>query len=182
MFKYATGVVALIAIAGAAQAQDAVPNSDMSKLDMMKGVWSGEAKGYGYDGKPYTITQTERVGAMLGGDVLVIEGRGYGADGAMKFNAFGVISFNKQSQGYEFRAYNGGFSVTAPLTVTATGAVWEMPAGPKAIMRFTMDFTGGTWHETGLYIADGQAPVPTLDMTLMRRSDTDWPAAGAVQP
>jgi len=177
MLKFAAFALTLLA-AGSASAQ----NAQMAPLDMMKGVWKGEAKGYGPGGAPYDITQTERVGAMNGGDLLLIEGRGY--DGAtLKFNAFGVVSWNPQTQGYEFRAYNSGFAVTAPMKVDGATAVWEMPAGPNATVRFTIDFsTAGVWHETGQYIAAGQPPRPILDMTLKHVGDTDWPAAGAVQP
>jgi hypothetical protein len=136
----------------------------------------------GPGGQPYTVIQTERVGAMNGGDLIVIEGRAY--EGAtLKFNAFGVISWNPQTQGYEFRAYNAGFSITAPLKVDGAIGQWDLPAGPNATLHFVLDFsTPGVWHETGQYISAGHPPVTTLDMTLKRVGDTDWPAAGAVQP
>jgi len=177
MWKTGLIVAAMTTVAGAAHAQQ-----PMDALAMMQGVWSGPAHGVGYGGKAYDITQTERVGPMLDGQVLVIEGRGYEADGSVAFNALGVISWKAETNGYEFRAYNGGRAVTAPLTVDGKVASWEMPAGPNAVMRFTMDFSAGTWHETGRYIVPGAAPVTTLDMTLTRRGDTDWPAAGAVTP
>jgi len=157
--------------------------SPMAKLDVMKGVWKGQAKGYGLGGKPYQVTQTERVGPMNGGDLLVIEGRGYGDDKALQFNAFGVVSWNPQTQGYEFRAYNSGYAVTAPFKLDGEVGQWEMPAGSNAVVRFTLDFsTPGVWHETGQYVASGQPARPILDMTLQRVGDTDWPTAGAVQP
>ncbi|ESQ83900.1 hypothetical protein AEAC466_11265 [Asticcacaulis sp. AC466] len=169
---------ATLAFAGGVHAE---PPKGMAALTMMTGVWRGEAKGVGRDGKPFTIVQTERVGPMLDGQLLVVEGRGYGDGGKLAFNAFGVISYDAQSGGYEFRAYTGGHGGTFPLKLTETGAVWEMPAGPDAIMRFTIDFSKGEWHETGEYIAGGQAHK-TIELTLKRMADTDWPAAGAVMP
>ena len=181
MLKFGIFALTLLA-AGSASAQTSPQNTQMARLDMMRGVWKGEAKGMGPGGQPYSVTQTERVGAMNGGDLLVIEGRGY--DGAtLKFNAFGVISWNPQAQVYEFRAYNSGYAITAPLKLDGTTAVWEMPAGPNTSIRFTLDFsTVGVWHETGQYIAAGQPPRPILDMTLKHVGDTDWPAIGAVLP
>jgi hypothetical protein len=41
----------------------------MAKLAFMQGVWAGPAKGMMPDGKPYAVTQTERIGPMLGGDI-----------------------------------------------------------------------------------------------------------------
>ncbi len=154
----------------------------MRQLDKMKGVWIGEAKGIGADGKPYVIRQTERVGAMLDGDVLVIEGRGYASDGKLNFNAFGIISANSKEGNFEFRAYNRGRSGTYKMRLVDGGVVWELPLGPNALVRYTITLTDDTWHEIGEYIAAGQEPRRTIDIQLKRTRDTDWPAAQAVLP
>ena len=57
----------------------------------MFGVWRGPGKGFTRAG-PYEVTQTERIGTFLGGTLIVVEGKGYRADGTVAFNAFGVIS------------------------------------------------------------------------------------------
>jgi hypothetical protein len=154
----------------------------MAKFDTMNGVWKGEAKGFGPGGAPFNVTQTERIGPLLGGDILVIEGTGYQADGKVAFNAFGVISWNAQTQGYEFRAYNGGHAGTFKMTPTDTGAVWEIPAGPNANIISTITIKDGTWHEVQQYVAQGQPARTMVEMNLKRVSDSDWPAAGAVKP
>ena len=128
------------------------------------------------------MTQTERVGTMLGGDILVIEGRGYEAGGALAFNAFGIVSWNNDTGKYEFRAHNGGHSGTFKFDATDTGAVWEMPGGPNAVIISTITLGEGSWHEVQQYVADGQPARQIFEMTLKRIGDTDWPAAGAVQP
>src|SRR2546421_11479365 len=66
----------------------------MGKLSFMRGVWAGPAKGMDQEGRPYSVTQTERMGPMLGGDVVVIEGRGYKDDNSTGFNAPPVGSWN----------------------------------------------------------------------------------------
>ena len=154
----------------------------MAKLDAMKGVWKGEAKGTGPGGVPFSVTQTERIGPLLGGDVLVVEGTGYLADGKVGFNAFGVISWNAQTQAYEFRTYHGGRSGTFKMTPTDTGAIWEIPAGPKANIINTITIKDGTWHEVQQYVAEGQPPRTVVEMTLKRVGDSEWPAAGAIKP
>jgi hypothetical protein len=114
--------------------------------------------------------------------VLVIEGTGYDAGGKVAFNAFGVISWNAQTQGYEFRAYNGGRAGTFKMTPTDTGAVWEMPAGPNANIVSTITIKDGTWHEVQQYVAQGQPARTTVEMNLKRIGDSDWPATGAIKP
>ena len=61
---------------------------------MMDGVWRGPATTVLPDGSRHTFIQTERIGPFLGGSIRVIEGRGYGDDGTVRFNAFGIISYD----------------------------------------------------------------------------------------
>jgi len=167
-----------------APAQAQTPARDtaaMDRLAFMRGVWVGPATGVNRDGSTYAVTQTERIGPLLDGDLLVIEGRGYKADGATGFNAFGVVSWNSQEQKYEFRSYAQGYSGTFPFAATDHGYVWEIPAGP-GVMRYTADMTATTYHEVGEFVMDGQPSRRMFEMTLTRRGDTDWPGAGAVQP
>jgi hypothetical protein len=165
-------------VAQSAAAQSAL----MQKLDIMKGTWVGEAKGIGRDGKPYVVRQTERVGSMLNGDVLVIEGRGYRTDGTLAFNALGTVSSDEKTGGYEFRAYAQGRSGTYRMEATTNGVIWEIPAGPQATMRYTIAIESGVWHEVGEYLAKDQPPRQMIEMKLKRTGDTDWPAAQPVAP
>lgn len=181
MFKTVFAAGALIA-GLAMPAIAAEPAAPLAKFDVMKGVWKGDAKGYGPGGVPFTVTQTERIGALLGGDILVVEGTGYQADGKVAFNAFGVISWNAQTQAYEFRAYTDGRSGTFKMTPTDTGAVWEMPAGPNANIVSTITIKDGTWHEVQQYVAQGQPARTVVEMNLKRVGDSEWPAAGAIKP
>ncbi|MBP2160718.1 MULTISPECIES: DUF1579 domain-containing protein [Asticcacaulis] len=179
----AAGALIAAAIAMPAFAGEAGVNAAaMAKFDAMKGVWKGEAKGTGPGGVPFNVTQTERIGPLLGGDVLVVEGTGYLADGKIGFNAFGVISWNTQTQGYEFRTYNAGRSGTFKMTPTDTGAVWEIPAGPNANIVSTITIKDGTWHEVQQYVTQGQPARTVVEMNLKRVGDSEWPAAGAVKP
>lgn len=166
-----------------AAAQNALPQSTlMQKLDMMKGTWVGEARGMGRDGKPYVVRQTERVGSILGGDVLVIEGRGYQSDGTLAFNAFGSVSADAKTGTYDFRAYAQGRSGTYRMEAIPNGVSWELPAGPQATMRYTITIVGGVWREVGEYLVKDQPPRQIMEMTLKRTGDTDWPAAQPVTP
>lgn len=163
-------------------AMDADRAQAMAKLSFMTGVWIGNAHGVAPNGQPYEVVQTERMGPMLGGDIIVIEGRGYAKDGAVVFNAFGVASYNVFTKSYEMRSYAQGFGGTFPLRLTPDGFGWETPAGPGAITRFTATVGNGVWHEVGERIAEGQPPVRNFEMTLKRVGETDWPAGNPVTP
>ena len=153
----------------------------MAKLAMMDGVWRGPAWSLTPAGR-HEVTQTERIGPFLGGSVKVIEGRGYNADGSVGFNAFGTISYDPARQAYTLHSYAMGYAGDFPLKVTDTGYVWEVPAGPGAIIRYTATIGGGSWREVGERIAGSAPPVQIFEMNLKRIGDTDWPAGGAVPP
>ena len=189
-----TGLMAAVVLSaatmmtgGAAWAQAPQPQAQaaqreaMAKLSRIQGVWVGHASGVNPDRSSYSVTQTERIGPMLDGTILVIEGRGYREDGSTGFNAFAVISYDPETAKYEIRSYAQGYAGTFELKPTDNGYVWEVPAGP-GVMRFTADITDTTYHEVGDFIMQGMAPMRGFEMTLTRRGDTDWPAHGAVDP
>lgn len=154
----------------------------MAKLGFMRGVWVGTASGSQPDGSHYTVTQTERMGPMLGGDIVVIEGRGYRPDGTTGFNAFAVVSYDPSTQAYQLRSYAQGMAGTFELQLTADGYVWRIPAGPEATIQFTATVTGTHWREVGDYVVAGQPPIRTFEMNLDRVGDTDWPLGAPVAP
>ena len=154
----------------------------MAKLSFMRGVWRGPASGTGADGKQYSVTQTERMGPMLGGDIIVIEGRGYNADNTTGFNAFAVVSWDARADKYEIRSYAQGYAGTFELKLTKDGYVWETPAGPNAIMKFTATVKGDSWREVGEYVAKDKPPMKTFEMNLEKVGDTDWPLGAPIRP
>ncbi len=153
----------------------------MARLGFMSGTWVGPAEGVLPDGKPYHVTQTERMGPMLDGDLIVIEGRGYRDDGSTGFNAFAVVSWDERSGKYELRSYAQGYAGTFELRPTADGYTWEIPAGPGAVIRYTATVKDGRWHEVGERVAGGKA-LKIFEMNLHRTGDTDWPQGKPVAP
>ena len=148
---------------------------------MMDGVWRGPAWTMTPQGR-HEITQTERIGPFLGGSVRVIEGRGYDSDGSVTFNALGVISFDPVAGGYSMNSWAQGYAGTFPLRPTSDGYVWEVPAGPGAIIRYTATIRDGAWREVGERIAGDSPPVQIFEMNLQRVGDTDWPQGGTIPP
>ena len=177
----------LTAPAGAHAQMPASPNGSeaqraaMDRLAFMDGEWRGQATVHGPAG-PMTLTQTERVGSMLGGSIKVIEGRGYAADGSTQFNAMAMVSWDARAGRYGFRSDAQGFSGDYVFEATDDGFRWETPAGPNAKMQYVAVVRDGTWHEVGTYVAEGQPPRQMIEMRLTRVGDTDWPAGGAVSP
>ena len=182
--------LAVIALSVAAPAIAQIPaqaagteaqRNAIGALDFMDGVWRGEAVINGPGGR-MVLTQTERIGSLLGGSVKVIEGRGYAADGSTQFNALAVISWDEAAGRYAFRSYANGYSGDFLFERTEDGFHWEIPAGPNAKIVYVATVRDGVWHEVGDYIVEGQPPRRYNELRLTRVGDTDWPAAGAVSP
>lgn len=152
----------------------------MAKLSFMDGIWRGTAA-MQMPGAKHELTQTERVGTMLDGAVRVVEGRGYDADGKLAFNAFATISYNPTTSAYSMHSHAQGNVGDFPLTLTADGFIWEIPAGPMTI-RYHAVVKDGVWTETGDRVVPGQDPVRFIEIRLQRIGDTSWPAEGAVGP
>ena len=162
-----------------AQALLVAQKEAMKAFSAMNGVWRGPAWTIIPGGKKLELTQTERAGPMLDGTLKVVEGRGYLPDGTLGFNAFGVISYDVRAKKYTMRSWAMGQSGEFAITPTADGYVWERPAGPGAIMRYTASVKGDTFSETGEFIAEGRPPARIFEMNLKRVGDTAWPAGDA---
>ena len=151
----------------------------MTPLARMDGVWRGPAWTITPNGR-HEVTQTERIGTFLGGSVRMIEGRGYNADGSVGFNALGILSFNPATRTYTLSSWAMGYNGVFPFQVTPEGYIWEVPAGPGAIIRYTANITPTTLREVGMRIAGDAPPVQVFEMNLRRVGDTGWPGADPV--
>lgn len=178
---------ALCAVAASAQERPdpaalmAAQREAMTAFAFMDGVWRGPAASALPSGGKHEITQTERIGPLLGGTVKVIEGRGYGADGKTTFNALGIISYNVAAKSYSMRSYAMGYSGDFPVQRTSDGFSWEIPAGPATI-RYSATVKDGTWTEVGDRIVPGKDPERFFEMKLTRIGDSEWPQSGAISP
>jgi hypothetical protein len=181
--------VAVVANASFATAQErpdpaallAAQREAMAAFAFMDGVWRGPATTVRPSGEKHAITQTERIGSLLGGTVKVIEGRGYEPDGKTTFNALGIISYNVATKTYSMRSYAMGYSGDFVVQRTSDGFIWDIPAGPVTI-RYNAIIKDGTWTEVGDRIVPGKDPVRFFEMQLRRVGDSDWPGAGAIAP
>lgn len=151
-------------------------------LGFLFGEWRGEARVATREGGEIILTQTERVGPILDGNAVVIEGKGYDAEGKAIFNAFAVVSSTGAGGAWEMRSYADARAGTFPFEPKPDGFVWSTPAGPNARTVYTAVIVGDRWRQTGEFVANGQPPRKVFEMDLRRIGDTDWPAAGAVAP
>ena len=179
-------IAAVLALAAPAAAQppnpaalQAAQREAMAKLPGMDGVWRGTAWTITPTGR-HEVVQTERIGPFLGGTVKVIEGRAYNADGSVGFNALGIVSFDPAARAYNLHSYAMGRAGDFKLDVRPDGYVWQTPAGPGAIVRYTATIGNGTWREVGERIAGTAKPVQIFEMNLKRIGDSRWPAADPV--
>ena len=177
---------ALAPIAAPAQPQEAAAliasqTEAMRALAMLDGVWRGPATVTEAEGRRLSFVQTERIGPFLGGSIKVIEGRGYADDGAVRFNAFGIVSFDPATRAYTMHSHAQGHVGDFAFVPTADGYRWDIPL-PTGRIRYVATISGDELYEVGELILDGRAPVRIFEMRLKRIGATDWPAAGAVPP
>lgn len=150
----------------------------MKVLNWMDGEWRGQALFRTPQGE-FRITQTERVGPLLGGSIKVIEGHAYDPTGATPFNALAVIHYDTAAKTYSLTSFANGNRGVFPLMPTSNGFKWEIKSGPM-LVRYEAVIKDGRWTETGDHIVDGKPPFRMYEMTLDRLRDSEWPKGGAV--
>jgi hypothetical protein len=185
MLRYCLLPLAL-AVAAPAAAQppdpaalDAIQRGALAKLSMMDGAWRGTAWTITPEGR-HDVVHTERVGPFLGGSLKVIEGRSYKSDGSVGFNAFGIISYDARAKTYILHSYALGHAGDFLLEIRPDGYVWQVPAGPGAIIRYKATIRNGEWREIGERMVGAAAPVQIFEMNLKRIGDSKWPAGNPV--
>lgn len=182
--------------AGAALATSAIPaqaqmrtdpaviaeqKAAIAKLDKLRGEWRGTATITG-PGGTLKLVQTERVGPMLDGTVMVVEGRGTDEGGKLVFNAFAVISYDAATDQYAMNSWTDGRSGKFPFAVTDKGFDWSVPLPNGATIQYSATLADGKWVETGSYVGQGMPPVEFAKLDVQRIGDTDWPLKGFVPP
>jgi len=181
------GLSLLVAMAGAAGQQPdsaallASQTDALKALAMLDGAWRGPATVTEPGGKQITFVQTERIGPFLGGSIRVIEGRGYDDAGGVRFNAFGIVSYDPATGSYSLHSHAQGRVGDFAFVPTADGYRWEIPL-PSGRLRYVATLRDGELHEIGELSLDGRDPARVFEMRLKRIGDTDWPGAGAVGP
>jgi len=146
-----------------------VQREAMRKLSFLTGHWSGPITVVLGPREPLHLTQTENVEYKLDGLVMLVEGKGTGADGKVQFNALATIAYDDASHTYHFRAYNGGHYVDTELSVPANGFSWSYAAGPAHIVN-TMHLTEKReWSEVTDVTVGSNPPHRSVEMLLQHQ-------------
>ena len=153
----------------------------MAKLGMLHGEWRGPATATTPNGI-LKLTHTERVGPLLDGTALAVEGRGYDEAGQLVFHAFGIVSYDTATDGYTLTSWSGGRQGSFPLTVTGAGLEWSIPLPNGAAVVHSVTVADGRWSEVSNYVGAGMPPAQVARFDVVRIGDTGWPAAGFVTP
>jgi hypothetical protein len=164
-----------------AHAEENVARTKMQALEFLTGVWEGD--GWILIGpQRRNFRQREIVRSAAGGTVMLVDGKGLGADADNKdkivHQAFAVVSWNAATNAYRWQAFRAdGASLDVVPQVSDKKLVWELPAaqatgGNDRRVRFTITRDSDSrWHEIGeSWTGDGK-PVVFLDMTLRRTGD-----------
>jgi hypothetical protein len=117
----------------------------MNLLSFLKGNWKGKGWIMRSDGK-HTFDQTEKVQFKLDHTVMLIEGNGM-AEGKNIHNALAVISWNKESNNYNFQSWLAtGQSGKFKAEIKDNKLYWY----PSDNMQYVIWLNEkGQWAETG---------------------------------
>ncbi len=181
VFALAAPVVAANAQQPDPAALIAAQTEAMKAFAMLDGAWRGPASVLLPDGSRLALVQTERIGPMLDGSIRVIEGRGYDDAGAVRFNAFAIVSYDPATRSYSMHSHAQGHVGDFAFVPTGDGYRWEIPLGPATI-RYVAVVKDGELHEVGDRVVAGREPLRIFEMRLRRIGDVDWPAAAAIAP
>ena len=132
----------------------------MSRLEMMVGEWTGTSTTRLGPDREQTSRVVEMAEFRLGGEMLVVEGRGtmdIGGEDRVIHHAFGAVTYDAAADGYRMRSYRAGQGwVDAELVVDGPTVRWTLES-PAGTIRFTADFSEpDRWIETGELERGGQ--------------------------
>lgn len=144
----------------------------IARLDFMIGTFTGEGWIVGPDRVRQTFTHVERAETRMDGLVLTVEGTGTspGAD-EPSFRAFGVISWNTESDVYEMQTFAYGAHWQVSGALIAPGVFqWGFEPNERVAIRYTITAPEpGQWREIGEVSLDqGQTWNPFFEMNLTR--------------
>lgn len=145
----------------------------MEKLSFMVGEWQGTGWSMTRSGKDSSAIK-EKVECKLDCHLLAVSGQGTKVDPSTQesiivHDAYGVITFDKETEKYNIRAYKKDNVVESELLFLDNRLFqWSIPA-PGGVVRFTVDFTQpDMWKETGEFSRDGTTWMKSMEMELKR--------------
>jgi hypothetical protein len=141
----------------------------MQKLAFLTGQWVGEARLLRGPTEFVELLQTEEAQYKLDGLILVIEGVGRTASGGQALlQAFGIISYDDESETYHLRAFNDlrFLETEVKLLEQGKGMTWGFALGEiktKSVLRIN---ERGEWTEFAEIFIGSQSPKKLLELTV----------------
>lgn len=146
-----------------------------NQLSYMVGEWHGEGWQMTRSGKE-TSTVKETVECKLDCNLIIVSGLGTKTNPTtgevtVVHEAFGVITYDQNSNKHMIRAYKAGDVIEAEIVLLEERIFqWSIPAPGGGSVRFTVDFTQpDVWKEKGEYSRDGVTWMPSMEMELRKK-------------
>ncbi|MGW4405447.1 hypothetical protein ACWEJ6_15580 [Nonomuraea sp. NPDC004702] len=127
----------------------------MRRLSFMIGTWAGAGWTVTPSGTRQDL-QTERVRWQAGDLVISVEGQGRDKADPRTIvdSALAVINYSEATGQYRWEAFSRGYVTTVVPVVGDDTFEWSLQT-PAYTSRYTLTFTGTTWHEIGETTVDG---------------------------
>ncbi|MFF0860951.1 hypothetical protein ACFYUV_04260 [Nonomuraea sp. NPDC003560] len=128
----------------------------MRRLSFMIGTWAGAGWTVTPSGTRQEFLQTERVRWQAGDLVISVEGQGRDKADPRTIvdSALAVINYSEATGQYRWEAFSRGYVTTVVPVVGDDTFEWSLQT-PAYTSRYTLTFTGTTWHEIGETTVDG---------------------------
>ncbi|WP_194775397.1 DUF1579 family protein [Pararhodonellum marinum] len=162
-------IICLLVGANAIQAQ-VTSEEAIKKLAFIEGQWQGKSNVTTGPGQNMVLDQHEHVELRLGGQVMIVEGKGYQGE-ELEFNAFAVITFDEARQEYEMNSWLSTGQKTEAYIKVHDQEKWEWGFEiPQGKIRYLISLNEkGQWIETGEFSQDGNTWYPSFNMLLDKK-------------
>jgi hypothetical protein len=141
----------------------------MKKLGFLVGKWAGEARVLRGPAESVELFQTEEAQYRLDGLILVIEGVGRTKSGGQPLlQAFGIVSYDDESETYRLRAFNDGrfLETQTKLLEEGKGMTWGFALGEITTNSVLRINERGEWTEFAEISIGSQPAKKLLELTV----------------
>jgi hypothetical protein len=141
----------------------------MKEVGFLVGKWAGEARLLRGPAESVELLQTEEAQYKLDGLILVIEGVGRANSGGQPIlQAFGIVSYDDESETYRMRAFNDGRFLETHLRLLeeGKGMTWGFELGEiktNSVLRIN---ERGEWTELAEITIGSQPPKKLLELSV----------------
>ena len=140
----------------------------MEDLKPMVGTWEGDGWFMDETRKRTEFTQKEDVSLEIGGNALLIKGKGFNGDDIVH-DAMAIISFDSSVEKYDvFSVLADGKRTHAELRVLASGKFeWGFDV-QGGFVKYSISIENDLWVEKGAFSPDKENWYPFISFTLNR--------------